>query len=125
LNLLVDSHVAVWWLDAPTRLAPAARNAIAEGRNRVYLSVASIWEIGLEAARNKLRLPPDYVDLLQADGFGVLDIRRAHAERATALPPHHADPFDRMLLAQAEIEGLTMVTRDAALRAYGVPIVEA
>jgi PIN domain nuclease of toxin-antitoxin system len=125
MNLLIDSHVAVWWLDNPGRLTAPARTAIADGRNRVYLSVASVWEIGLKAARNKLRLPPSYVELLQADGFTVLEIRLAHARRAPAWPPHHADPFDRMLLAQAEVEGLVLVTRDDALRAYGVPILAA
>ena len=125
MNLLVDSHVAIWWLEDPARLSPAARAAIADGRNRVWLSVASVWEIGLKAARNKLRLPAGYVDILLADGFGILEIRLAHAQRAPALPSHHADPFDRMLVAQAEVEHLVLVTRDEALRAYGVPILSA
>lgn len=125
MKLLLDSHVAVWWLDDPDRLSPSARAAIADGRNEVLLSVASIWEIGLKAARNKLRLPAGYVDLLQSDGIGILDIRRAHAERAAALPPHHSDPFDRMLIAQAEVDNLMLVTRDAAFRAYGIAVIEA
>ena len=125
MRLLLDSHAAIWWLDDPTRLSPAARAAIADGRNEVQLSVASIWEIGLKAARNELRLPPGYVDVLQSDGIGILDVRRSHAERAPALPPHHADPFDRMLIAQAEIENLMLVTRDPAFRAFGIPVLEA
>jgi PIN domain nuclease of toxin-antitoxin system len=92
VNLLVDSHVAIWWLEYPARLSARARAALADGRNQVQLSVASIGEIGLKAARNQLRLPAEYVDVLQANGFGVLDIRRAHAERATRLPAHHGAP---------------------------------
>ncbi len=125
MNLLVDSHVAIWWLDDPDRLSPRARAALADGRNQVLLSVASIWEIGLKAARNQLRLPADYVDVLQADGFGVLDIRRAHAERAARLPPHHADPFDRMLIAQAQVEDLVLVSRDEELARYEVQMLHA
>jgi PIN domain nuclease of toxin-antitoxin system len=125
VNLLVDSHVAVWWLDDPKRLSSAARAAIADGRNQVYLSVASVWELGLKVERGKLRLPADYLDRLRADGFGFLDVRLVHARRAPVLAPHHADPFDRILLAQAEIEHLVMVTRDDALRVYGVPVLGA
>lgn len=125
MNLLVDSHVAIWWLDDPARLSARARAALADGRNQVQLSVASIWEIGLKAARNQLRLPADYVDVLQADGFGVLDIRRAHAEHATRLPLHHADPFDRLLIAQAQVEDLVLVSRNEALRPYDVHLLDA
>ena len=125
MNLLLDSHVAIWWLNDPARLAPAARATIADGRNRALISVASIWEIGLKTARQKLILPADYVNILQADGFALLEVRREHAERAPALPTHHGDPFDRMLVAQALTENLVLVTSDAALRTYGVPILEA
>lgn len=125
MNLLLDSHVVIWWLEDPARIAATARSAIADGRNRALVSVASIWEIGLKTARQKLTLPDGYVDLLQADGFSFLDIRREHAERAPTLPPHHGDPFDRMLIAQAMAENLVLVTSDAALRAYSVPILEA
>ncbi len=117
--------MAIWWIDDPGRLSPAARSAISDGRNQAHLSVASIWEIGLKMARNKLRLPPGYIDVLQSDGIGLLDIRREHAERAQGLPPHHADPFDRMLIAQAEVENLIVVTRDAVFHSYGIPILDA
>lgn len=125
MNLLVDSHVAIWWLEDPARLSARARAALADGRNQVQLSVASIWEIGLKAARNQLRLPADYVDVLQADGFGVLDIRRTHVERATRLPAHHGDPFDRLLVAQALVEDLVLVSRDEALHRYDVHVLDA
>jgi PIN domain nuclease of toxin-antitoxin system len=125
MNFLVDSHAAVWWMDDPNRLAPAARDAIADGRNLVYLSAASVWEIGLKMARGKLRLPATYVDRLRADGFSFLDVSVSHAQRAPFLPPHHADPFDRLLIAQAQIEGLVLVTRDEDLHAYGVPVLRA
>ena len=125
MNLLLDSHVAIWWLADPARLSAVARTAIADGRNQAHLSVASIWEIGLKMARNRIRLPPGYVDVLQSDGIGILDIRREHAERAPRLPRHHADPFDRMRIAQAEIENLILVTRDAAFHSYGTPVLDA
>ena len=125
MNLLLDTHVVVWWLDDPGRLSEAARAAIADGRNRAFVSAGSVWEIGLKVAKQKLRMPTGHVKALEEDGFGFLDIRMNHVQRAAALPAHHGDPFDRLLLAQAQAEDMILVTRDDALGRYGIPILVA
>jgi PIN domain nuclease of toxin-antitoxin system len=88
----------------------------------VRFSAASIWELGIKQAKRKLTLPTGFLEALIADGFIEIPVSSQHAVLAAALPPHHADPFDRMIIAQAQIEGLTVVTRDTRFGAYGVPV---
>jgi PIN domain nuclease of toxin-antitoxin system len=120
MRLLADSHVLIWWAENPARLTPAARAAIADPANEVLMSAASLWEIGLKVAKGKLAVPANFAAVLRADGFVDLPIHARHAERALTLPPVHGDPFDRMLIAQAMDEGLTLVSRDRWVAAYGV-----
>ena len=125
-RLLLDTHVWLWWqLDHP-RLGTAAREAIAAA-SEVRLSVASVWEISIKAALGKLSLPKgaDILRELELDGFTPLPIELAHAVRVADLPPLHRDPFDRMLIAQAILEGLTLVTADPQLSQYGVRLLDA
>jgi PIN domain nuclease of toxin-antitoxin system len=120
LSLLLDTHTLIWWLaNAPT-LADAARTAIADDPD-VFVSTASAWEIAIKQSIGKLDVPTDLEAQLQHQGFEPLPITMAHALAAGSLPKHHADPFDRMLIAQATIEGLTVVTRDSRFSLYGVP----
>jgi PIN domain nuclease of toxin-antitoxin system len=123
--LLVDTHVLLWWLSSPTQLADTARDAIADAESTVFVSAASAWEIAIKKARGKLRAPSDLEARLDEKGFARLAITVSHALKAGALPPHHADPFDRMLVAQAELEGLTLVTRDPRIAQYGVAVLPA
>ncbi|MBC8041291.1 MAG: type II toxin-antitoxin system VapC family toxin [Opitutaceae bacterium] len=125
MKILADSHVLLWWLDDPTRIALPARAAIADPANLVFFSAASIWEIGLKASKGKLRIDGDIVTVLQADGFEPLPITMAHAARSLTLPDTHGDPFDRMLIAQALADGLLLVTRDRLILQYDVPTLEA
>lgn len=125
MRLLLDSHVALWWLAEPARLEPAARSAIEDPAHLLYVSAASIWEIGLKVSKGKLRVPAGYAELLWAEGMQPLPISVAHAQAAIELPPIHADPFDRLLVAQARLEGLTLVTRDALISGYAVPTLRA
>ncbi len=125
MKLLLDSHVVVWWTLYPGRLRAATRAAIIAAGNDVGLSAASVWELGLKIARQKLSLPDDYAERLLADGFFELPVSIAHAHRAMALPPLHGDPFDRLLIAQALNEGLVLVTADQAIQRYDVPILRA
>lgn len=125
MKLLIDSHVVVWWFDDPNKLTAAARAAISNPDHEVFISAASIWELGLKQAKGKLRLPLGYMDLLRADGFSFLSITTEHATASVNLPPHHADPFDRMLIAQAMTDSLVLVTRDAVIPLYSLPIIEA
>ena len=121
MRLLLDSHVIIWWLENPSELTPAARAAIADPANEAYVSSASIWEIGLKATKGKLRIAAEFPALLRGDGFVDLPIHARHAERTLSMPAHHGDPFDRMLVAQALEENLTLVSRDRWIPAYGVP----
>lgn len=119
MRLLLDSHVLIWWAENPAELSPAARAAIADPANEVFMSAASLWEIGLKAAKGKLRVPAEFASVLRADGISDLPVHARHAERALGLPPVNGDPFDRMLVAQALEEGLVLVSRDRLIPAYG------
>ena len=121
LRLLLDSHALLWWLDE-TELAAEARDAIAEPDNAVWVSAASVWELAIKASTGKLHLPGDLRQQIEDEGFLELPISAAHGLRAGALPRIHADPFDRMLIAQALIGGLTIVTRDRRFPRYGVAV---
>ena len=122
MRLLLDTHALLWALAEPDRLDARAREALQDGRNEVLVSAASIWEIAIKRAAGKLRAPDDLLDVIAASGFGTLAITAGHATLAGALPPNHRDPFDRMLVAQAQVESLTIVTRDQRLVAYDVDV---
>lgn len=125
MRLLLDTHVLLWWLADDAQLGAEARAAIGEGEAHVAVSAASAWEIAIKQRLGKLRAPDDLAAQLARHRFVQLAVTVPHALRAGALPPVHDDPFDRMLVAQAEFEGLTVVTRDAAIGRYGVPTLAA
>jgi len=109
VTLLLDTHVVLWWrLDSP-RLKRGARDAIGSA-NLVWVSAASGWEVAIKQALGKLRLADPFESLVLASDFGELPVTLRHAEQLLKLPPHHTDPFDRMLIAQAQVEGATLVT---------------
>ena len=120
-DLLLDTHVFLWWRADDRRLKQAARKAIAEAP-LVYVSAASAWEAAIKATLGRLTLPAPFLEGVSASGFDELPITIAHAEAAGGLPPHHADPFDRMLTAQASLERLVLVTHDRAFQPYGVKL---
>lgn len=123
MNLLLDTHVLIWW-DEGQRLSAEARRAIREA-DEVYVSAASAWEIAIEIGLGRLS-PRRTVEQAAAEsGFVELPVTFRHAARVASLPPHHRDPFDRLLIAQAAEEGLTVVTRDPMLGAYRIPLVPA
>ena len=121
MKLLLDTHVFLWWRADDRRLGRSARVAIAEAAV-VFVSAATAWEAGIKAALGRLRYPDTIESGVEASGFEKLPITLAHAEHAARLPPHHTDPFDRLLVAQAELEGLTLLTHDERLATYGAPI---
>ena len=125
MRLLLDSHVFVWWALTPERLESTALTAIENAANEVYFSVASAWELAIKAAMKRVELPTGIEGALDERGVEKLGISFSHAAHAGNLPRHHRDPFDRMLIAQAQSEGLTLVTRDQAFSAYEVPILKA
>ena len=118
--LLLDTHVFLWRIDA-SELGAEARGRIGRA-DLVLVSAASAREAGIKAALGRLRIPAPFGSGVDASGFRRLPITFGHAEAAAALPPHHADPFDRMLVAQARLEGLTLVTHDRSLAPYDVSL---
>jgi len=118
MNLSLDTHVFLWSLSAPERLSKAARNAIEDPTNIVFVSAAVVWEIEIKAALGKLRSPPDLANQIAAANFQELPITIAHGLALKQLPNLHRDPFDRILLAQARGAGLTLVTADPAVLQY-------
>jgi PIN domain nuclease of toxin-antitoxin system len=124
VRLLLDTHALLWWL-ADEGLAPQAQDAIADPANLVVVSAASAWEISIKKALGKLSAPDDLEQQVRDGGFTSLPISIAHGIAAGQLPHHHEDPFDRMLIAQALAEGLTIVTRDKRFDDHGVALLAA
>ncbi len=124
MRLLLDAHILLWWLSSSPRLPKAARTAIEESAV-AYVSAATAWEIAIKVAAGKLEFRGDLEEQLALNDFHPLPITLIHALLAAKLPRHHADPFDRMLVAQASFESLKLVTADPRLAAYGVPILPA
>ena len=127
MNALLDTHVFLWAITADERLTEAQRRIFSDGSNGLWLSVASVWEILIKVGLKKLPLPVPataYVlTQLEKNRIRLLPVRPAHLSELEMLPPLHRDPFDRMLVAQARAEALTILSRDEAIRAYGVPVV--
>ncbi|HEX5385519.1 MAG TPA: type II toxin-antitoxin system VapC family toxin [Gemmatimonadales bacterium] len=123
MNLLLDTHVLLWW-DEGVRLAAEARRAI-EQAGDVYVSAASAWEVAIKVGLGRLRPRRTVEEAAAESGFEELPVTFRHAARVAELPPHHRDPFDRLLVAQALEEGLSLVSRDAALGCYGLTVVRA
>lgn len=124
MNLLLDTHALLWWLADDGRLGVVAREAIADGDNLVSVSAVSAWEISIKKALGKLQAPDDLPGAIAECDLQPLSITLQHATLAGALPRHHDDPFDRMLVAQAIHEGLTIVTADQVFAAYGVGVLD-
>ena len=125
MNLLLDTHVFLWAVDDNPNLSADAKEAIIDGNNIVYVSAATAWEISIKRAIGKLRIPEsDYLEELRLHRFTPLSITTEHALAVEKLPPIHKDPFDRMLIAQAQLEKLTLVTRDQRITKYDVRIIE-
>lgn len=120
MRLLLDTHTFLWWLSDWDRIAEPAREAIADPGTVVFVSAVSGWEIAINRASGRLVAPDNLAGVVEEKRFKHLPLSFAHAERAAALPPHHRDSFDRMLIAQAQAEGLTLVTRDSRIPLYDV-----
>jgi PIN domain nuclease of toxin-antitoxin system len=121
-RLLADTHAILWWLGDDPALSAAARRAIADPANEVLVSAASVWEIAIKRALGKLTAPDDLPAVIEEEGFGWLGVSATHAWQVQALPPHHHDPFDRLIIAQAAVEGIPVVTSDPAFAAYPVGV---
>jgi PIN domain nuclease of toxin-antitoxin system len=124
MRLLLDSHTLIWSADEPARITPTAMSALSDSANDLLLSAATLWELAIKGGKGNLPLLISYrhwMDRAIADlDLVILPITLEHAERQAGLPWHHRDPFDRLLVAQAQVEGLPLVSADPALDAYGI-----
>lgn len=117
----MDTHILLWWLAESPKLSKTVKTKIADAEI-VYVSAASAWEMAIKTAVGKLKAPDDLEEQLPRHNFEQLPVSVSHALAVAKLPRHHTDPFDRMLVAQASLESLTLVTADPQLAAYGVSI---
>lgn len=124
-RLLLDTHVLLWWLTDDPQLGQTTRQVIADPRNDVYVSAASTWEISIKRSLGKLMAPEDMDSIIDDEGFEKLPISPFHGDQAGILPGYHKDPFDRMLIAQAQSEGLVVVTNDEKIARYGIRVMDA
>lgn len=123
MSLLLDTHAFLWWLADDPKLKAEVKRTIAEPKTAVYVSAASIWEISIKAGLGKIKLgKADLVGEIAANRFLELPVAARHAWRAGRLPHHHADPFDRLLIAQAQLEHFVVVTHDANFELYDVSL---
>lgn len=127
MKLLLDTHTFLWWITDSPRLSEHARQLIAHGDNEVLFSAASGWEIAIKTGLGRLSLPDDaerfITEQLARNSFLVLPIQLSHALRVMALPDHHRDPFDRLLVAQAQVENLPILSSDPQIVRYDVEVI--
>jgi PIN domain nuclease of toxin-antitoxin system len=122
VRLLIDTHILLWADERPRLIAPTLRAAMRDEANEIVVSAATIWEIAIKRAIGKLRFNGPIVAAVLGLGFEILPVAGAHAEHAGNLPPHHNDPFDRLIIAQARLEQMTLGTQDRLMRPYGVAL---
>ncbi|HEY5237310.1 MAG TPA: type II toxin-antitoxin system VapC family toxin [Rhizomicrobium sp.] len=123
MRLLLDSHILLWWFAGSRELGKRAREAIDEPDVELFVSAASWWELSIKHALGKLDV--DWAaarTILRKNEISLLNVTFDHADMAASLPAHHSDPFDRMLVAQAQFEGLQLLTRDKRLKSYGATV---
>ncbi len=118
---LLDTHVVLWWLSESPQLSSGAKRIIRNRRNRAFVSVGAVWEMIIKRSVGRLDFPSNLLEVLEAEGISLLDISIRHVLRVAELPSIHRDPFDRIQVAQAQIESLVLVTRDASTLQYDVP----
>lgn len=123
MRLLLDTRAALWWLADDERFGEDASRQLVDAENQVFLSPVVVWEVAIKRSLGKLDAPPGLRSLLLGAGALPLPIGLEHAERVEELPWHHRDPFDRLLVAQAMIEGAAVVSHDGSFEAYEVPVV--
>jgi PIN domain nuclease of toxin-antitoxin system len=125
MKLLLDTHAFLWFVVGDERLSRKARRALEDDEAELYLSAASVWEMAIKSSLGRLSLPAPlnaYMAEKAASGFRMLPVEWQHAAAVETLPRHHGDPFDRLLVAQALVEDLTVVTGDAVFRSYGADV---
>jgi len=123
MKILLDTHILLWWLMNDATLSSDTRLFIENPKNVIFVSAVSAWEIAIKKAIGKLQAPDDFDKAIEVSHFHPLSITILHTVGITSLPPHHHDPFDRMLISQSKVEGCTLITRDGRMGKYDVPII--
>lgn len=127
MRILLDTHCWLWWITTPERLATEAQQFIEDGHNEIFLSAASSWEIAIKYALGKLPLPENPETFIPPrlirDAIKPFPVNHAHALHVASLPLHHGDPFDRLLISQAQVERLSIMTVDRQFKAYEVDLI--
>jgi PIN domain nuclease of toxin-antitoxin system len=123
MNLLIDTHIILWWLDDSPRLKAEYRKILTDTDNLCYVSAATIWEISIKTKLGKLDIPDNYLDTLKDEGFQELPVKWSHSRYVNYLPLIHRDPFDRLLVAQAKVEDLTLLSTDTYIRQYDIKVI--
>lgn len=127
MKYLLDTHTFLWWNLSDLQLSEQAKEIIADGKNEIYLSAASTWEIAIKAAKGRLILPEEpsqYIaNRINLHHFQALPIQISHSVQVYNLPNHHADPFDRLLIAQSQLESMPLLTKDELINLYDVEII--
>lgn len=122
MNIILDTHIVLWWLADSSKLSKQSRALISDPNHFIFVSVATAWEIAIKTAIGKLSVPGKFSKALQVNGFQPITITLEHAELAGALPRHHDDPFDRMLIAQSQIENFKLLSNDKEFSNYKVDL---
>lgn len=125
MKVLLDTHFLLWWLDGDALLGERGQAVIADPENLIFVSAATLWELRIKEAIGKVELPPNFAEAVKNESFESLSVTAKHTEALLGLPMHHRDPFDRMLVAQARVEGLNILTRDKFIPLYDVRILSA
>jgi len=129
MRFIVDTQVWLWWYAQPEKIGSKAQTLMESPGNEIFLSVASVWEIGIKYSTGKLRLPEpakEYVlSRIARDAFSLLDVKATHALESASLPWHHKDPFDRLIIAQSRIENLPIMTSDGQFGKYEAKLIPA
>lgn len=123
-KLLLDTQIFLWWLNDDSKLSSKAKKLIADQNNEIFVSAVSGWEISIKRGRGKLKAPEQLNELVEITGFEHLPVTYLHGEKAGSLPMHHRDPFDRMLIAQAQIENLILVSSDKEISKYKIEMIK-
>ena len=124
MNLILDTHILLWWMDDNDLLPQKYRLAIADSDNICFVSAVSVWEISIKSAIGKLDIPDDYLEVLLEQDFREIPISWQHADMVRHLPMYHKDPFDRLLIAQAIVDDLTVLSVDKIISKYDVKILK-
>ncbi len=124
MSYLIDTHVLLWWMDNSNKLSQKEKDVISKSDNLILISSAVIWEIRIKESLGKLKIPSDFFSTVQKGGFQFLSIDAVHTNYLEKLPLHHRDPFDRILISQAILENLTIITHDAIFKKYEVSLLK-